>query len=393
MPVLLLITFISLVGFGIIIPLLPFYVQNMGASPEIITITMGLYSLAQFVASPIWGKLSDRYGRRPILIWSLFGTVISYVLLAFADMLGFLIFTRILGGLMAGNLGAAYAYVSDISTEKDRSKYMGFMGASFGLGFIFGPAIGGVLAGTDVETANYILPALAAAGLSAIAFLGVIFFLPESLKPEIRERLAQAPKVDLSERFRIALSRPVLSMLIIISLLFVTAFAVFEVIYPLWANYILDYGPRQIGFMLTYVGVISVIVQGGLIGPLTKRFGDGTIAVCSVILAAVGYLWLAGSTAFASMIFGQTLLSAGAALFNPTSTSLVSKEADETEQGAVLGIYQGVSALGRIIGPSFAGLAFAQISVAAPFLIGALFMIPSLFMMLMVVRRKRLATT
>jgi DHA1 family tetracycline resistance protein-like MFS transporter len=390
-PVLLLTTFISLVGFGIIIPLLPFYVQQMGASPTIITITMGLYSLAQFVASPIWGKLSDKYGRRPILIWSLLGTIVSYLLLAFADTLGFLIFTRILGGLMAGNLGAAYAYVSDISTEQDRSKYMGFMGASFGLGFIFGPAIGGVLAGADVETANYVLPALAAAGLSTIAFFGVIFFLPESLKPEIREKLAHAPKVALSEKLRMALARPVLSMLIIVSLLFITAFAAFEVIYPLWVNLLLDYGPQQIGFLLTYVGIISVIVQGGLIGPLNKRFGDERLAVSSVVLAAAGYLWLANSTTFVGMMIAQTLLSGGAALFNPTSTSLVSKEAVETEQGAVLGVYQGVSALGRIIGPAYAGAAFGKIGYAAPYLIGALFMIPSLILMVMVMQRKKVA--
>jgi MFS family permease len=145
--------------------------------------------------------------------------------------------------------------------------------------------------------------------------------------------------------------------------------------------------------MLTYVGVISVIVQGGLIGPLNKRFGDENLAVLSVILTAIGYVWLAGSSTFVSMIAAQTLLFGGAALFNPTSSSLVSKEANETEQGAVLGIYQGVNSLGRIVGPSFAGAAFAQLGYGSPYLIGAAFMIPSLALMLLVIQRKKLAAT
>ncbi|MDH3512762.1 MAG: MFS transporter, partial [Gammaproteobacteria bacterium] len=168
MIILFLIVFIGLVGFGIILPLFPFYAERFGASPEVITWTMSAYTLSQALATPVWGRLSDAYGRRLVLILTMLGSVISYLLLAYADELWLVLFSRVLGGLMAGNIATAFAYVTDITTEDDRSASLGKIGAAMGLGFIFGPAIGGLLAGAEVETANYVLPALAAAALSLV---------------------------------------------------------------------------------------------------------------------------------------------------------------------------------------------------------------------------------
>ena len=187
MLVIFLVTFIGLMGFGIILPLFPFYAERLGASPEVITLTMAVFSLGQFIAAPFWGRLSDSVGRKKILIISLIGSSLSYVILAFADTLSLVIFSRVLAGLMAGNISIAFAYASDITDEENRSAGLGKVSAGLGLGFMTGPAIGGFLAGNDVENANYVLTALGGAGINLIAMLGALFFLKESLPVEQRK--------------------------------------------------------------------------------------------------------------------------------------------------------------------------------------------------------------
>ena len=204
MLVLFLITFVNLLGFGLIIPLLPFYIERVGGGPEIITLVIALYSLLQFLTAPTIGRLSDRYGRRPVLIWTTAGVILSHVLLGFADSLWLVILARMIGGIAAGNVGVIFAYVADISSGADRAKFMGYLGAAFSLGFMFGPVIGGVLAGTEVETANFMLPAFSAAGLTAVAWLCLLTFLPESLKPEYRSDAAGTGTLPLSAQLRTA---------------------------------------------------------------------------------------------------------------------------------------------------------------------------------------------
>jgi|TARA_B110000438_G_scaffold271861_1_gene290099 DHA1 family tetracycline resistance protein-like MFS transporter len=386
--VLFLIVFVDLVGFGLLIPLLPFYVQRVGAGPEIITITLGLYSLFQFIAAPIWGRLSDRYGRRPILAWSLAGFAISHVVLGFADSLWLVIVTRIFGGLMAGNVSAAFAYVTDVTTEENRAKGMGFLGAAFGLGFVFGPVIGGLLAGPDVETANYTLPAMFAAVLTTVALIGVITALPESLSPEIRERIRNKPKILLPDQLRLTLSRKALVLIIAITFFLTMAFAVLEVILGLWAYDVLSYGPRDIGLLLTYVGVIGVVVQGGLIGPLTKRFSERSLVSTAVVSQLIGYSILVYAVGWQFLFVAMTLLAIGSGLYNPILSSLVSKEAGDTERGAVLGVFQGASSFARVIGPLYAGAAYAGLGPSAPFAIAAICMAPTLVMVLLLPRSK-----
>ena len=378
MMILFLIVFVDLIGFGIMVPLLPFYVERVGAGPEVITITLGLYSLFQFIAAPLWGRLSDRYGRKPILAWTLSGFVISYVVLGFAESLWLVVAARIFGGLMAGNISTAFAYVSDITTPENRAKGMGLLGAAFGLGFIFGPVIGGLLAGSETSTANFLLPALAAASLTTVALLGVVFILPESLSQDVRDQIRNKPRRSLKVKLQTAFGRRALILLVIIGFTLTMAWALLEVTLALWVNRILGFGPRDIGLTLAYVGVVGVIIQGGLIGPLTKKFGERILVASAVAFLLSGYVVLAAASDIYVLIAAMTLLAIGNGLSNPSLSSLVSKEASATERGSVLGVYQGAASLARFVGPLYAGFVFAQFGPAYPFVIAAACMIPAL---------------
>ena len=383
MAILFLIVFMDLIGFGLLIPLLPFYVQAVGAGPEVITLVLGLYSVGQLVAAPLWGRLSDAYGRKPVLALTSFGLALSYIMLAYADTLTLLVISRLFGGIMAGNIAAAQAYVSDVTTPATRARGMGMIGAAIGLGFIFGPAVGGVLSGGDVATANYAAPALAAATVTALAALGVVLLLKESLDPKARATLAGRPKVTLRAKLRTTFQRRVLAMLVAASFLAITAWALFETVYALWASAILSYGPAQIGYVLTFMGFISVVIQGGAIGPLTRRLGERTVAVAALVLLIAGYVSLAAAGGQTGMLVACGVLAVGSALFNPALSSLVSQEAADHERGAVLGVYQGATALSRIVGPAFSGVVFAKAGASAPFILAAALVLPALALLLL----------
>ncbi len=377
-----LITFVDLVGFGLLIPLLPFIVERSGVGPEIITIVLGLYSLAQLVAAPLWGRLSDTWGRKPVLVITSYGLALSYIIVAFADdSLFWLVVSRVVGGIMAGNIGAAQAYMADITTPETRAKGMGLLGAAFGMGFIFGPAIGGVLGGNDAATANFLVPSLVAAAITIVGALGAQFGLKESLSPEIRDALARRPKLKLADKMRVALSRKTLILLTLSGFLAVTAWAQFETIFALWAHAKLEYGPRDIGLLLTFIGVIGAIVQGGAIGKLTKKFGERKLVFAALVFLLVGYIILSFAFDLATTLLASAILSVGSGLFNPTISSLVSQEADDTERGAVLGAYQSATALSRIVGPAFSGVVFASMGAVAPFLVAAALVIPAMMLL------------
>ena len=383
MPILFVIIFMDLVGFGLLLPLLPFYVQRVGAGPEIITLVLGLYSVGQFIAAPLWGRISDRVGRKPVLALTSFGLAASYVMLAYADTLTSLVVARLFGGVMAGNIAAAQAYISDVTTPATRARGMGMLGAAFGLGFIFGPAIGGLLGGSDLANADFTTPALAAAGVTVIAAIGVIVFLKESLQDAQRDVLARQPRLSMRERLRMAFGRRTLLLVVSASFLTITAWALFETVFALWANAVMDYGPAQIGYVLTLMGVISVIVQGAAMGALTRRFGERGLARTALVVLTLGYIGLALSDAQTPALIACAVLALGSALFNPSASSLVSFEAADHERGAVLGIYQGATALGRIVGPAFAGLVFARLGEPAPYVLAALLTTPALALLLL----------
>jgi MFS transporter, DHA1 family, tetracycline resistance protein len=377
MAILLLIVFIDLVGFGIVIPLLPYYALKFSASPLEVTSLMACYSFAQFFASPIWGRLSDRLGRKPILLVSLTCSVLSYLWLGFADTLWMLFAARLLAGAGAGNISAAQAYITDVTDEKNRAKGMGMIGASFGLGFTLGPAIGGLLAGSDASSATLSRPAFAAALLSAIALVLAVIILKESLSPEHR-RAARGPRRwALAQE---AFARPSLRHIIILFFLTTTAFAGMESTFALWANSGFGWGPQQVGFLFFYIGIVLVLVQGGLVGRLSRSLGEARMALVGSVLLVLGLAGLPFSTDLPRLLVDMALLSIGFGILSPALTSLVSRAAGSTERGGILGVNQSGQSLARILGPLIGGFVYGAAGRDAPYYVGAAIMVAVVIM-------------
>src|SRR5258706_6118194 len=288
MAVLFFIVFIDLVGFGIVIPLLPFYAEHFGASPDRVTLVMASYSLAQFFFAPVWGRLSDRFGRRPILLVSLVFSVASYLWLGFADAWCMLYGARLLPGAGAGNIAAAQAYVADVTPPEGRAKGMGLIGAAFGLGFTVGPAIGGLIAGSDPTAAAVARPAFVAAALSPLAFAGTLIFLRESLTADRHAR----PRPSRWRLAQDAFGRPALRQLLLLLFITLVAFAGMETTFALWAEGAFGWGPRQVGGIFFFVGIVLILVQGGLIGRLTKRFGEARLLLAGSLAITLGLVGL-----------------------------------------------------------------------------------------------------
>jgi MFS transporter, DHA1 family, tetracycline resistance protein len=367
-PTLFLIVFVDLVGFGLVIPLLPFYAVRFAASPQEVTALVAIYSLMQLLTAPLWGRLSDRVGRRPVLLASLAASALAYLWLGGASALWMLFAARGFAGACAGNIAAAQAYTADVTPPEKRARGMGLIGAAFGLGFMIGPAIGGLLAGADPITADLETPAWVAAGLSFLAFLGVALLLPESLPAERRN---SAPPRSRVGAVLGVLHRPVLSRLILVFFLAILAVAGMQSVFAIWAMPQFGWGPRQVGYVFAYVGLISAVLQGGLIGRLTQRFGEERLLVCGLALIGVGLLAL--PFAHDVPILGAVLtgLALGMGLMQPTLNSLISQQAGGEEQGEVMGVSQSVGSLSRVLGPFAAGFCFAAFGRNSPYFFGA----------------------
>jgi DHA1 family tetracycline resistance protein-like MFS transporter len=375
--VLFLVVFVAMTGFGIILPIFPFYAERVGASPMAITWTMAAFTLGQAVAAPLWGRLSDAYGRRIVLILTMFGQAVAYVLLAYSETLTLVVVSRVIGGMMAGNVSTAFAYVADITTEEQRPAALGKIGAAMGMGFIFGPALGGFLAGADVETANFVVPALASASMCLVAMLGALLFLPESLDARHRKPMFGARDVATGEVASLALlNRAGMLRLLLAALVFYVGMSIMESIFSLWGKDVFGLGPRKIGGVFFVLGLISVVMQGGLIGPLTSRFGEKSVAVAAAMLTSVGLVGMALATEFWQVWVALVPFGMGTGLFNPVLSSLVSKTAAESERGAVMGRYQSASAIGRIIGPVICGPLYMYVGTGAPYLTSAAIILP-----------------
>ncbi|HEX3973681.1 MAG TPA: MFS transporter [Stellaceae bacterium] len=377
MAILLLIVFIDLLGFGIVIPLLPYYALKFSASPFEVTALMACYSFAQFFASPIWGRMSDRLGRKPILLVSLCCSVLSYLWLGFAGSLWMLFAARLLAGAGAGNISAAQAYITDVTDEANRAKGMGMIGAAFGLGFTLGPAIGGLLAGSNATSATLSRPAFAAAILSAIALVLAVIILKESLAPEHRRAASGPGRWALAQE---AFARPSLRHLIILFFLTTTAFAGMEATFALWANSGFGWGPRQVGELFFYIGIVLVLVQGGLVRPLSRSLGEGRMALVGSVLLVLGLGGLPFSTDLPRLLVDMALLATGFGLLNPAVTSLVSRAAGTTERGGILGVNQSGQSLARILGPLIGGAVYGAIGRDAPYYVGAVIMVAVVLM-------------
>lgn len=263
MRTLFVIVVVDLIGFGLVIPLLPFFGEHFDASPAAIGLLMACYSLGQLIASPVWGRMSDRVGRRPVLLFSLAGLALSYVFLALSNALWMLFAARTLAGLMAGNIATAFAYVADITQPENRAKGMGLIGAAFGLGFIAGPALGGVLAGPDPHHADFQTPALIAAGLSLSACLLTAFFLPESLPADVRHQNTESGWANRWRALGTAFATPSVGHILGISFMATFVFAGMEATFALWSRRHFGWGPEQNGYVFAFIGVISAVIQGG----------------------------------------------------------------------------------------------------------------------------------
>lgn len=382
-----LVVFVDLVGFGILAPLVPFYGLRTGLSPAVITLVVATYSLCQFLAMPLWGHVSDTRGRRPVLLVSMAGHALSYALLGIADSWQMLLAARALGGVTSANLVTAYAYVADISAPADRAREMGRISAAFGLGFVIGPALGGLLAGgSTVADANFLAPALAAGGLSLLSFLGILFFLPESHKPG--DAAPGEARPGLLAGLGRALRRPVLAGLVTICIMVVTFVAAREAILAIWANDVLGMSPRDIGLLLAVSGGTITAFQFFAMGPLAARFGSLALVRGALWLYLVAFGGLMIAANWLHVALATVVAAAATALFQTNMQALIAEGAGAHERGMVLGVYQGSSSLARFGGQAVAGSMFVFIGPSAPFAAGAAVMIPAMLLLAWVGRKR-----
>lgn len=389
MPILFLIVVIDLIGFGVIIPLLPFYAEYYQATPFQIGLLMASYSASQFLAAAFWGRLSDRIGRRPVLLFSIAGSAVAYTWLGFAETLTVLFAARIMGGFMAGNLAAAFAYVADVTTKENRAKGMGMMGAAFSVGFIFGPALGGILAGADAATADFRTPSFVAAGLSAIACILGLFFLKESLSDEIRARQQAMTKVNRMRALMEALSQPGIRLLIMLSFLSTLVFAGLEAIFAIWSLRQFDWGPQQNGYLFAFIGVIAAIIQGGFIGKLTARFGTERLIVGGSVGLAIGLAFTPLARTELELIIAMAVASFGFSILSPALNTAISIRGEADVQGGLFGVTRSATTLSRVFGPVLAGGAFAVFGLNSPYVFGAtaMLMVAALSLYFLIVKK------
>ena len=348
--------FIDLVGFGIVIPVLPFYAEGtaFNATPRMVGLLFASYSIMQLVFSPILGGLSDKYGRRPVLLLSIIGTGIGFLVLGFAKTLFMLFLGRILDGITGGNISTAQAYIADITTKENRAKGMGLIGAAFGLGFIFGPAIGGILSGWGIH-----VPFFFAAALCFANAVLLYFRLPETVTANHPAKTSAAGGRSFRHVLN-SLKEPLLGFVLIIYFLFIVAFSIMTTSFSLYTMFRFGYDATHTGYLFAYVGIIAVIIQGGLIGKLVKRFGELPLVIVGALCFAISLFAVpfVGPAAggLAALLIGGGVFSMGNSLATPALTSLASKTAGPDQQGVVLGVTQSVASLARAVGPFLAAV-------------------------------------
>ncbi len=363
-----LIVFIDLVGFGIVIPILPLYAEKYGPSPLVFGLLMASFSIMQFIFAPILGRLSDRIGRRPVLLVSLVGSAVGYVLFGIAGSIGMLFASRIIDGISGGNISTAHAVITDITGPEDRAKGMGLIGAAFGLGFILGPAIGALL----VTVAPW-MPGIAAAVASTIAFFLVLTLLPETLETSSR---TEARKHPLSpQSLARTMAHPLMGLCMLMAFCTIFAFANFETTFAQFAKLRFSFSISTIAWLFVYAGILGAVVQGGLVGKLSKRFGEARLIVAGTFLSflALGVLPYVPNTG--SLLAILAVLALGQGIAHPSLSALTSKLADPDEVGGVMGVFQGMSSLARIIGPFWAEVTYGRLGFAWPFRTGSVFML------------------
>jgi MFS family permease len=342
-----LIVAVDVLGLTIMIPLLPFYAEKLGATPFQVGWLIGAYAACQLVSGPLLGRLSDSTGRKPLLLVSQAGTFIGFIITAFAPSLPVLFLARMIDGATAGNLSLAQAYISDITKPEDRAKSFGVIGIAFGIGFLIGPAVSGILAKSD-----YRYPVFVAAGLSALSILATSVLLPkaEPARNEGGRRLSLIAWGEYVKYFR----DPQLATRLWQFLYFIFGFSMFVSGFPLFAERRLGFGPEQTGFVYAWAGFLGILTQGPALGFLVKKFGERALNRVGFLAYAVGYTLLGLSHSIPMLVVAATVTAFGG-FVRPTLTSLITKAAPRSEQGSVLGLQQSLTSVAQIAAPPFAG--------------------------------------
>jgi len=371
MPILFLVVFVVMAGFALLLPSIMFVLENLGASQAEATPILASYSLSQFVIGPVWGRLSDWFGRRPILIITLLGASVCYVFLAtLADTPAMVLLGLTLVGIFSGNTSVVMAAVSDLTTPENRAKGMGLMGAGIGLAFTLGPAVGGIFGGGDAATATIVAPSVIAAGLLLIGALVVVVRFRESHD----DKVDGEGRISRLEAFGRIRTRPILLQICLLMLMFTVPLSMMESVLSYFMETRYSWGPPDMGKLFLVIGLVLMVVQGGLIGRLTQRFGEISLARAGVFFMGTG-LFLVLLVPTAGLVFpGIALTSVGTALFNTSMAALASHRAKPTERGAVMGVFQSMQSLGRSTGPLAAGLLNQQLN-GLPLLAGGFIMI------------------
>jgi MFS family permease len=368
--------FINLLGFGIVVPLLPFYAKSFNAPPWQIALIFSAYALGQFFGEPFWGRLSDRIGRKPLLISTVSGNCLCYLALAFAPNIYVAFGVRLLGGLVSGNGAVVQGYIADVSPPDERASRMSLLGAAYNIGFIVGPALGGLLANPSAGHAGFGLPLLVCSGLSAICATAIVFFVPES---RVRH-----------EHFTQGLSRwavvgsvwrhPVIPRLMLVTFLAGCAFNGIEYVFGLWTQARFAWGPQQVGGAFAVTGVVAAINQIALTGKLSRKFGEAQTLAAGMILTMLFMLLQPFSRNAIFVVICLALTAFGQSVAWPNVAALISRNVDWNHQGQYLGLNNATAALARLVGPFIAALAFSGISVNAPFFVAAALVVPAIFL-------------
>jgi multidrug resistance protein len=378
--------FIDLLGFGIIIPLLPFYAETFGATALTVGLLSASFSLMQFIFAPIWGRLSDRIGRRPIILLGLFGSFLSYLIFGLAQSLSVLFIARIAAGIAGANIPTAQAFIADTTTPENRAKGMGLVGAAFGLGFIFGPAVGGFL-----SQWGYAAPAFFASALSLANFCAALFLLPESRTAAARRADAASAPQGRIDALRRALARPHLPTLLLVYFIVIVAFSGFEATFALFSERRFGFTAATIGYMFAFVGFVLAIVQGTLVGRAARRLTERRVVPMAILLLAAGLGFIAVSRTVFFLTAASGLIAVGMGFNNPSLVSLISRLSGRDEQGGVLGVSQSLASLARVLGPAWGGFVFDRFGISIPFLLASALMFLAFVLSVLGLRHVHLA--
>lgn len=381
---LLAVMFINLLGFGIVVPLLPFYAKSFNAPAWQIALVFSAYAIGAFFGEPFWGRLSDRIGRKPILISTVSGNCLCYIAMALAPNVYVAFFVRILGGLMSGNGSVIQGYIADVTPPDDRAGRLSLLGAAFNIGFIVGPALGGLLAHPEDGHRGFQTPLFVCAALSAVCVMALTTIVKES-------RIRAEPSDAKASRWAVAgaaMKHPLIRRAMLVTLLAGCAFVGVESIFGLWTQARFDWGPRQVGSAFAVVGVVAAFCQLILIGPLSRRFGEARLLAFGMALTA---LCLIGQTFSIGAITTVPLLAIaafGQSIAWPNVAAIISRNAEWEHQGQYLGLNNAMGALARVIGPFVLGMGFTHLGVDAPFYMAGAIVMPAIWLAWSVRRRR-----